>query len=686
MNKICSDDFKKAKKIEMRCPYCGKWHELRYNFALDGFSLTCARRFDSNHLMMSTPKYVTITINEELQELNICMNHPCIFLNFEDEKVNLKIPFSEFKREKERIRITKIVKLKDMDKVIEEGEYNSFMKIQLIEKIGDGCQNGKGECSECLYTQSVCKLLEDMFVMKIEVEIVCFLEKEKGNVTEEPEAEIEDATGEPETESEEETEEPETKSENVTEEFKAKGEKSMMMLVMNDINKLSKDFGIDFGVNTDERIQSTILGTVVEYSTGKFRGFDRKTKQMTEYSNLATISLPSILVPSTTVKEGDTIIHSGEPLFIVKAEEDDVWGANPITSKEEKVLPISNPLGIKTYTRLISVGELLGFKGGNNPQNTRIAMWILTMLAQKVFSEGVDSANDKIRETTAKGEKYLEVLAPFACVAFTAYAMKGDDMKSDSIIQTAKDTLGVDLDCLKDKKNLKRIAAIGVATTAAISYFNGKVKKAALDEGAEHDEEEVTNGLDKLIKAIKPWESTIKKVLPAAIAICAVAIFNDKKIGNIKEQLEGCVLLVQDRVCEKLGIDEDFFNEENLKKLVALIGIAVAIFIAYGKKLDGKDKNAEEAKGMIKQIIPVILPLAPAVIVFAPKLKTFFKKYGYEDIKEEDCADFWDCKEGWDENNDFAEVDAEEVPKENAEATKESETVEDSEEAETPEN
>lgn len=175
MNKICSDDFKKAKKIEMRCPYCGKWHELRYNFALDGFSLTCARRFDSNHLMMSTPKYVTITINEELQELNICMNHPCIFLNFEDEKVNLKIPFSEFKREKERIRITKIVKLKDMDKVIEEGEYNSFMKIQLIEKIGDGCQNGKGECSECLYTQSVCKLLEDMFVMKIEVEIVCFL-------------------------------------------------------------------------------------------------------------------------------------------------------------------------------------------------------------------------------------------------------------------------------------------------------------------------------------------------------------------------------------------------------------------------------------------------------------------------------------------------------------------------------
>ena len=551
MNKICSDDFKKAKKIEMRCPYCGKWHELRYNFALDGFSLTCARRFDSNHLMMSTPKYVTITINEELQELNICMNHPCIFLNFEDEKVNLKIPFSEFKREKERIRITKIVKLKDMDKVIEEGEYNSFMKIQLIEKIGDGCQNGKGECSECLYTQSVCKLLEDMFVMKIEVEIVCFLEKEKGNVTEEPEAEIEDATGEPETESEEETEEPETKSENVTEEFKAKGEKSMMMLAMNDINKLSKDFGIDFGVNTDERIQSTILGTVVEYSTGKFRGFDRKTKQMTEYSNLATISLPSILVPSTTVKEGDTIIHSGEPLFIVKAEEDDVWGANPITSKEEKVLPISNPLGIKTYTRLISVGELLGFKGGNNPQNTRIAMWILTMLAQKVFSEGVDSANDKIREATAKGEKYLEVLAPFACVAFAAYAMKGDDMKSDSIIQTAKDTLGVDLDCLKDKKNLKRIAAIGVATTAAISYFNGKVKKAALDEGAEHDEEEVTNGLDKLIKAIKPTNAI--NIAPTFNANCIPAlappaIASSTLVGFSLSSASGC-LSVNCSVC-----------------------------------------------------------------------------------------------------------------------------------------
>lgn len=357
MNKICSEDLKNAKKIRMRCPYCGKWHVVEYDFFGDLW-FSCETRSKSNSLWRYTVQNVNITINEESQELNICMNHPCLFLNdLLDEEINLKIPFSEFKREKEKISITKFVEL-DMYKVIEEGEYASSEKQELIKKIEDGCKNCKGECKECLYAQGVYKLHKGMFVMKIEVEIVCFLEKEKGNVTEEPEAEIEDATGEPETESEEETEEPEaesedvpkepeekneniteeseTKSENVTEEFKAKGEKSMMMLAMNDINKLSKDFGIDFGVNTDERIQSTILGTVVEYSTGKFRGFDRKTKQMTEYSNLATISLPSILVPSTTVKEGDTIIHSGEPLFIVKAEEDDVWGANPITSKKRK--------------------------------------------------------------------------------------------------------------------------------------------------------------------------------------------------------------------------------------------------------------------------------------------------------------------------------------------------------------
>ena len=456
----------------------------------------------------------------------------------------------------------------------------------------------------------------------------------------------------------------------------------MTMLAMENINKMSEELGVKFGVNTDNRIKSTILGTVVEYKEGMFRGFDRESKMMTEYSNLATISLPSILVPSTTVKVGDTIIHSGEPLFIVKADEGDVWAANPLTSKEEKVLPISNPLGIKTYTRLISVGEIMGFRG-NNPQNTRIALWLLTMVANRVFSEGIDSANEKIKEVTANGEKYLEVLAPFACVAFAAYAMKGDDMRIDRIGEVAKDTLGIDFDCLKDKKNLKRIAAIGIATAAAVTYFKGKVKEvASVEEEKDYDEEEVTKGLDKLLKAIKPWESTIQRVLPAAIAICGVAIFKKgEKIEDIKDNLEGFLLLAKDAACEKLGIDEDVFNKENLKKFGALIGIAITVFMVYGKKINNKDKNTEEANGMIKQIIPIIAPLIPAAIVFAPKLKSLFQKYDYHDFENDDFEDE-NLEDDVYFDDDFSEVDEEKM----SEETENAEEVEKAEDSESTEN
>lgn len=686
-NEEIFEELSKMKYIRVRCPYCGKWHQCRFDvrkenefeYACMHANLRCDYRIKDVLENELEDMYVRVLEERDrLVHITVEMSHPCKMTCDVDSDLYWKVDVDEILKENEitvkahpkKICIKKIIKLENVDEAIknfhdikddEEGEKRETYEEKLKKAI-KGCKGYKRKdprCIGCLYSGAEYKK-EDVFAMEYPLEIE-FCDDESFYEEEEEESSIEGITNK---EVEKENSETKTKKE----ETKNGGKKSMMFPI--DINKIGEELGIEFGLNTDERIQSTMLGTVVEYKEGKFRGFDRENKLMTEYNELVTVSLPSILLPSTTVKVGDTIIHSGDPMFVVKAEPDDVWGVNPLTSKEEKLLPIANPLGVKTYTRLISAGEILGFKG-SKVKNTKIFMWLITIAANKLFSEGIDTANEKIKEVTAKGEKYLDLLAPFACVAFAAYAMKGEDMRASNISNTAKEMLGVDIDALKNKKNIKRIAAIGVATAAAITCFKGTVKKAEDYDGGEFEEEEVTNGLDKLLKAIKPWEGTIQKVLPTAIVICAIGILKGgPKIEEIKDKVEGFILIAQDKLSEKFGIDEDFLNAENIKKIGALIGIAVAVFAIYGKKLNGKDKNTEEANGMIKQIIPVIAPLIPAIIIFAPELKAFFGKYSDDiiesDMFESDLENEEDSTEeyqaGTDE--DLNEEDSEETPAE----------------------
>ena len=610
---IKMSDIKRIKAIRMRCPYCGEWHSLSKTSPKDVFAMKC-------DIWPKEPELSLEFREEESQILvKLQMDYPCKYVE-EFKSTNL-IKLSEF--EQEGNQLSKTINLAG---IVDAIKADYFLKNLRISYDSGKAENIAESCWLKILDNDICQKCnmknykETLYDMRFPMEIIMEFE-------ESPEMKQEE-------EKMEENIKMEEKMEEKTVEKMVENKKmAAMPMLPVDINQMAKDFGINFGLNTDERIQSTILGTVVEYDKGKFRGFDRDEKVMTDYSNLATISLPSVLIPSTTVKVGDTIIHSGEPFFILKAKEGAVWGANPLTSKEEKLLPIANPLGIKTYTRLITVGEILGFKG-NNPQNTKVFFWLLTMVASKVFYEGVDSANDKIREATSKGSKYFDIIAPFAFVAFAAYAMKGDDMRMNDLAKTAKDNFGIEFDCLKDKKVLKRIAAIGLATTATVTYFNSTMKKAASEGADEYNKEEVTQGLDKLLKAIKPWKSTIQKVLPAAIAICAVKLFNSSTLEGIKEKAEGCVLIAQDKFCDKLGVSEDFFNKENLKKFGLLVGIAITTFMVYGKRLELKDKNSETAAGMVKQIIPVIAPLIPAIIIFAPNLKSFFAKYNKNETKE----------------------------------------------------
>lgn len=389
-----------------------------------------------------------------------------------------------------------------------------------------------------------------------------------------------------------------------------------------DFKSIANDLGVEFGINPDSRVKSTLLGTVFEYEDGRYRGFDRKTGLVTDYASIKAISLPSVIIPAAAVKVGDMILRNNEFYFITKAEKaGKVCGANITTLKEETLLPVANPIGIKCYTRLISLGEVIGFKGETN-QNTKIMLWIATILTKKLFEEGIDNANQKIMKFSDETGKYMELLFPFAAVAFASYAIKGKDLDLKKISETVKNTFGFNMPELNDKKNIKRLAAVGLATSVAVVFLKTKLEEASGKE--EVDQEEAKNTMSKVYDLVKPYEKTLRKVLPLALAICAVKLFNDGKIEEIQDNLEGVLLIAQDAISEKFGIDEDVFTKENIKKFAIVAGVAVVAFMVYGKKIKGEGTE-ENAK--FTELLKVIAPMLPVVVVAFPQLKKFFLKF-----------------------------------------------------------
>ena len=175
---------------------------------------------------------------------------------------------------------------------------------------------------------------------------------------------------------------------------------------------------------------------------------------------------------------------------------------------------------------------------------------------------------------------------------------------------------------LNDKKNIKRLAAVGLATSVAVVFLKTKLEEASGKE--EVDQEEAKNTMSKVYDLVKPYEKTLRKVLPLALAICAVKLFNDGKIEEIQDNLEGVLLIAQDAISEKFGIDEDVFTKENIKKFAIVAGVAVVAFMVYGKKIKGEGTE-ENAK--FTELLKVIAPMLPVLVVAFPQLKKFFLKF-----------------------------------------------------------
>ena len=378
-----------------------------------------------------------------------------------------------------------------------------------------------------------------------------------------------------------------------------------------DFKSISKKLGIDIGILHDERISSTIIGTAIKCVDGQYRVYDRQKKQVTTYDDLATLKLPIIKFAVTSVKEGDTIWYVGEPYCVDSVNDNIVTATNIVNLTKVGIVPNMNPLGVPCYVKLFSLGDLLGFTG-ENTNNQKILLWVLTMVGQQFFSEGIDNANAKILEYTSKAEKYIQYLVPFAIVAFAGYAMK---------------SLGIDLEVLKDKKNLKKILVIGGAAFGTIMFYKNQASKKIAENGEPADVQSI---MDKLVATIKPLQASIMKMLPAALAICAVNFLSNDKfnIEDVKNQITGAFYIAQDVISEKFHLSEDFFSAENLKKVAVLAGIAIAVFIAYGHQTKANQEGQAQADNLVNQILPVITPFLPLLVLVIPAMKKFFADHG----------------------------------------------------------
>lgn len=165
--------------------------------------------------------------------------------------------------------------------------------------------------------------------------------------------------------------------------------------------------------------------------------------------------------------------------------------------------------------------------------------------------------------------------------------------------------------------------------------LKGKIENTAHKE--ELSEGEAGDIVSKVYSLVKPYESTIKKVLPVALAICALKLFNGDKMDELRDKLEGVLLIAEDTICEKFGIGEEFFNKENLKKLTIVAGVAVVVFVSYGKNIK-KDRTSEN--NSFKKIITAVAPAIPVAVLLMPKLKEFLAKF----VSKEDCSDWFDDK------------------------------------------
>ena len=149
-------------------------------------------------------------------------------------------------------------------------------------------------------------------------------------------------------------------------------------------------FGInmEFGMNTDENITSTFIGVAVK--NGKsWRVYDKKKKTLTDIGDMSIGSLPLFIMPSTKLEEGDLIKNDGGYYYVVQVNDGNVKTLSAATGKMENVVPVDNILGIRFYSKVVTLAEDL-LSDGEGDSGTDKLMMAMAMSSMTGDGQGQD--------------------------------------------------------------------------------------------------------------------------------------------------------------------------------------------------------------------------------------------------------------------------------------------------------
>ena len=149
-------------------------------------------------------------------------------------------------------------------------------------------------------------------------------------------------------------------------------------------------FGInmEFGMNTDENITSTFIGVAVK--NGKsWRVYDKKKKTLTDIGDMSIGSLPLFIMPSTKLEEGDLIKDDGGYYYVVQVNDGNVKTLSAATGKMENVVPVDNILGIRFYSKVVTLAEDL-LSDGEGDSGTDKLMMAMAMSSMTGDGQGQD--------------------------------------------------------------------------------------------------------------------------------------------------------------------------------------------------------------------------------------------------------------------------------------------------------
>ena len=116
------------------------------------------------------------------------------------------------------------------------------------------------------------------------------------------------------------------------------------------------NMNMEFGLNNDENIASTLMGVAVK-NGDNWRIYDKKKKEIMDIGEMQLGNLPIFILPTTKLNEGDLIKDADEYYFVIKVAKGSTQTLCAKTGEMKTVIPIKNVLGFSCYSKVIALSD-----------------------------------------------------------------------------------------------------------------------------------------------------------------------------------------------------------------------------------------------------------------------------------------------------------------------------------------